>query len=277
MPATEADRADLALLQEVAEEAGKLAHSFYGKAGLDVWDKSRGDPVTEADLAVNELVRRRLLSARPNYGWLSEENALSDHRRDQSRVWVLDPIDGTRAFMRTEPYWCIGIGVIDHGHARAGLVHAPVLGETYVAVQGETATCNGSTLQVSDAQTIQGCRMVATEAMFSHPAWPEPWPDMEFARPKPNATLLRMCWVASGRWDATMALVRKSDWDLAPASLIVQQAGGEASTHLGERFLFNRTVPAQRSVLAAGKRLHSLLQARCSGVRLVDPNDPGDA
>ena len=272
MPATEADRSDLALLEEVAEEAGKLALSFYGKSSLDVWDKSHGDPVTEADLAVNELIRRRLLSARPDYGWLSEENALSDHRRDQDRVWVLDPIDGTRAFMRTEPFWCIGIGVIDRGEARVGLVHAPVLGETYAAAWGEDAFRNGSALRVSETASIEGCRMVATEALFSHPAWSKPWPDMEFARPKPNATLLRMCWVASGQWDATLALVRKSDWDLAPASLIVKQAGGEASTHLGEPFRFNQTIPAQRSVLAAGKPLHSLLKARCSQVRLADPN-----
>jgi myo-inositol-1(or 4)-monophosphatase len=274
LPATEADIADLFLLQEVVEEAGQLARAFYGKTGLDVWDKSLDNPVTEADLAVNELVRRRLLSARPDYGWLSEENALGDHRRDQNRVWVLDPIDGTRAFMKTEPDWCVGIGVVDRGEVRASVVAAPIFEETYTAVAGGQACRNGAPIKVSTASAVEGCRMVATEAMFSHPAWRDPWPVMEFARPKPNATLLRMCWVASGQWDATIALVRKSDWDLAPASLIVEQAGGKASTHLGEPFRFNRTVPAQRSILAAGKPLHSLLKARCRSVRLADPNAP---
>jgi len=99
-----------------------------------------------------------------------------------------------------------------------------------------------------------------------------PWPKMELAKPKPNATLLRLCWVAAGKFDAVVTLWRKSDWDLAPGALLVKEAGGAATTHLGEPYLFNRGEPAQRSLLAAGKALHSLLSARVKGVRLPDPN-----
>ncbi|MEL7545705.1 MAG: 3'(2'),5'-bisphosphate nucleotidase CysQ [Pseudomonadota bacterium] len=259
-------------MKDVAREAGALAKSYFERPTLRTWDKSEDQPVSEADLAVNELIRRRLLSARSNYGWLSEESTLADHRRDQARVFVVDPIDGTRAFLSDKPDWCIGLSVVEEGEPVCGVVYAPVEDKMYDAGRGLGARLNDKQIATSERQTIQGCRMVAHAGMFSHPAWPEPWPEMDVSRPHPNATLLRMCWVAGGEWDATLTLARKSDWDLAPAAIIVAEAGGVATTHLGEPYNFNRTIPAQRSLLAAGKPLHSLLHARVKGVRLPDPH-----
>lgn len=272
MLASELDREDLETLRAVAHEAGQLAIDYFERSDVRFWDKAKGHPVTEADIEVNNLIRKRLMAARPDYGWLSEETALDNQTRTAERVWVVDPIDGTRAFMRQEPYWCIGLGVLERGRARVGVVHAPILGETYHAQQGGGAFLNSETIHVSDCTDENGCRMIASESMLKHPAWKVPWPEMTLADPKPNATLLRMCWVASGRWDATLALWRKSDWDLAAGSVIVQEAGGIATTHLGEPYIFNRGEPAQRSLLAAGKALHSLISARVKGVRLPDPN-----
>lgn len=260
------------LLREVAIEAGGLALAYFEKGTTPSWEKYPGHPVTEADIEVNQLVRDRLMGAQPDYGWLSEETALSRSTQLKETVWCVDPIDGTRAFMGGQPYWCIGLAVIEHGQAVAAVVHAPVLGETYCAERGKGAELNGERIQASDRDREEGCRMIATESMLTHPAWKLPWPDMEMARPKPNATLLRMCWVATGNWDATIALWRKSDWDLAAGALIVSEAGGVASTHLGEPFVFNRSEPAQRSLIAAGKALHPLLVERVKGVRLPDPN-----
>ncbi|MEM8616433.1 MAG: inositol monophosphatase family protein [Pseudomonadota bacterium] len=272
MQASEIDKADLDLLKQVAREAGHLALDYFERSDVRTWDKSKGHPVTEADIAVNNLIRQRLMAARPEYGWLSEETALDNDTRTARRVWVVDPIDGTRAFMRQQPYWCIGIGVLERGHVRAGVVHAPLLAETYDAQFGGGAYLNGKSIQVSDCAQEEGCRIITNESMMTHPAWKVPWPQMHLAKPKPNATLIRMCWVASGRWDAALALWRKSDWDLAPGALIVSEAGGLATTHLGEAFVYNRGEPAQRSLLAAGKALHSLLVERVKGVRLPDPN-----
>lgn len=272
MLATKADIEDLVILRAVAREAGALAMSYLTRGDFKAWDKSKNNPVTEADIAVNDLIRDRLMAARPDYGWLSEETALDNDTRAKGRVWVVDPIDGTRAFMRGEPYWCIGIGVVERGSVRVGAVYAPQLDEFYEARRGGGAFLNGDAIQVSDCGTEDGCRIITNEGMLTHPAWPVPWPKMELAKPKPNATLLRMCWVASGRWDAALTLWRKSDWDLVPGTIIVEEAGGVATTHVGEAYTFNRGEPAQRSLLAAGKRLHSLLRARVSGVRLPDPN-----
>lgn len=273
MPATEPGFSDdLKLLETVAFEAGSLALAYYEKGSTPSWEKYPGHPVTEADLKVNELVRARLTAARPGYGWLSEETALAKSTQFKNVVWCVDPIDGTRAFMQNQPYWAIGLAVIENGQSVAGVVHAPVLGETYLAERGKGAFLNRAPIHASERDAEEGCRMIATESMLTHPAWKVPWPEMHLARPKPNATLLRMCWVASGAWDATLALWRKSDWDLAPASIIVSEAGGVASTHLGEPYIFNRSEPAQRSLIAAGKRLHPLLVERVKGVRLPDPN-----
>ena len=273
MPATErrfSDRTEL--LRDVAVEAGSLALAYYEKGTVPSWEKYPGHPVTEADIEVNHLVRGRLMGARSDYGWLSEETALSRSTQLHETVWCVDPIDGTRAFMGGEPYWCIGLSVIENGQPVAGVVHAPALGETYAAERGRGATLNGEPIHTSRCAAEEGCRMIASESMLSHPAWRLPWPQMHLARPKPNATLLRMCWVATGQWDATIALWRKSDWDLAAGTVIVSEAGGTASTHLGEPFIFNRSEPAQRSLIAAGKALHPLLVERVKGVRLPDPN-----
>ncbi|MEM1086650.1 MAG: inositol monophosphatase family protein [Pseudomonadota bacterium] len=272
MQANKADIEDLITLRETAREAARLALNWFKRADLDVWDKAKGHPVTEADIAVNNLIRDRLMAARPDYGWLSEETALGSGTRLAKRVWVVDPIDGTRAFMRGEPYWCIAVGVLDRGQCKAAVVYAPMLDEFYEARASAGAYLNGVRLSVSDCGQEIGCRIITNKGMLTHPAWPVPWPDMNLIDPKPNATLIRMCWVASGRADAVLTLWRKSDWDLATGTLIVTEAGGRATTHLGEPYVFNRGEPAQRSLLAAGKALHSLLLARVEGVRLPDPN-----
>ena len=272
MPESERDREDLATLRKVAHEAGQLALDYFERAEVQAWDKSRNNPVTEADIAVNELIQARLMAARPDYGWLSEETVLDNRTRVAQRTWVVDPIDGTRAFMRSEPYWCIGLGVLERGAPRAAVVAAPVLRETYIASKRGGAFLNGKPISVTAREQIEGCRMIASQGMLNHKSWRDPWPDMDVATPQPNATLIRMCWVAAGKYDAALTLWRKSDWDLAAGTLIVEEAGGVATTHLGEPYVFNRGEPAQRSLLAAGKALHSLLSARVKGVRLPDPN-----
>lgn len=265
--------ADLSLMIAVAQAGGKLALELKSQ-GLKSWNKTGGAPVTEADIAVNDLIERGLRPARADYGWLSEETADVEGNRDAERVWVVDPIDGTRAFMRPDdPNWCIGIALLENNEPVASVIHVPALNETYSAIRGGGAFLGDARLTAGDHHQIEGCRMVATAQMFKHPAWPEPWPEMRIARPKPNATLYRMALVASGKHHATLAMVSKSDWDLAAGSLLVEEAGGLATTHLGERFAFNRKVPAQRSLLCSGKQLHSLLIERVNKVNLGDPNN----
>ncbi len=263
---------DMASLRDAAREAGWLALDYKRRGQTEAWEKSPGHPVTEADLAVNTLLARRLGAARPDYGWLSEETIDDRINRAAPRVWVVDPIDGTRAYMRGDPWWCVGLAVVERGAVLAGVIYAPQFDLLYEARRGGGARLNGRPIITSARAEIAGCRMIASEQMIRHKAWVPPWPELELCEPKPNATLLRMALVATGQWDAALALARKSDWDLAAGAILVEEAGGLASTHIGGGFCFNRTVPAQTSLIAAGKALHPLLVAHTCQVALPDPN-----
>ncbi len=263
---------DLAVMRAAALEAGALALSFLQDGPPRVWTKAPGEPVTAADIAVNALLEEQLRSARPDYGWLSEETRDDAADRRARRTWVIDPIDGTRAFLKMTPHWCIALAVVEAGSCIAAVLHAPALGETFEARRGGGAFLNGAALTAGDHPEIAGARLIASPEMLRHKAWPEPWPAVDLIEPKPNSTLLRMAYVAAGRADATLVLSRKWDWDVASGSLLVAEAGGVATTHLGEPFRLNRPVPAQRSLLAAGKVLHPLLVRRARVVDLPDPD-----
>ena len=265
---------DMDTMRALAREAGDLALT-YQRGGQEnrVWHKSGGSPVTEADLAVNNLCASRLQKLRPEYGWLSEETTDSLDARRKQRCWVVDPIDGTRAFMRDDPNWCVALAMIEEGRAVAGVLYAPRQKRFYEAWQAGGAFLNGQLIRASSCDVEAGSRLITNEGLLTHPDWPEPWPDLTIARPKPNSTLLRMALVASGEWDAALVLAHKADWDLAAGTVLVEQAGGIVTTHTGEPLVFNREIPAQRSVIAAGAGLHPLLVRRTGIVGIPDPQE----
>ena len=115
--------------------------------------------------------------------------------------------------MRGDPNWCVGLAIVEAGQAVAGVLYAPALGQLYEARIGGGAYLNGNLIRVSECDSEAGCRLIAAEEMLNHKGWPEPWPVVTVPRPKPNSTLLRMAFVASGAWDATLVLSHKSDWD----------------------------------------------------------------
>ncbi|MEZ5945979.1 MAG: 3'(2'),5'-bisphosphate nucleotidase CysQ [Hyphomonas sp.] len=225
---------DMDTLRALAREAGDLAVSFQ-RGGVEnrTWNKTGGSPVTEADLEVNRLCAMRLQAVRPEYGWLSEETTDSLDARRKQRCWVVDPIDGTRAFMRDDPHWCVALALIEEGRAVAGVLYAPRQGRFYEAWTEGGAFLNGQAIHVSGCAAEAGCRLITNEGLVEHPSWPEPWPHVTVAKPKPNSTLLRMALVATGEWDATLTLAAKSDWDLAAGTVLVEQAGGVVTTHKG--------------------------------------------
>ncbi len=272
MPAAERTlEEDVITLCRLAQEAGDLAMSYLHKGGAEAWNKTGGSPVTEADLAVNRLCAAALKAARPEYGWLSEETLDDPAARQKSRVWVVDPIDGTKAYMRGDPNWCIGLALVEEGEAVAGVIYAPVLKQFFDARRGAGARRNGAPIRASGRAAEAGLRLIANEGVVTHPGWREPWPEVQLAVPKPNSTLLRLAFVAAGDWDAALILGEKSDWDVAAGTVLITEAGGQATTHAGERLVFNQAIPAQQSVVASGNALHPLLVRRTEYVRIPDP------
>jgi myo-inositol-1(or 4)-monophosphatase len=257
---------DLALIEDAAREAGELA-SRLRREGLQVEYKSAdATPITNADLAADAFLKERLLGARPDYGWLSEETADDPARLAKRRLFVVDPIDGTRAFLKDRPWWAVSVAVVEGHRPIAGVVVAPQVGETYAARAGGGATLNGAPIHASQTNTIEGCGMVGDPRMFKHPAWPIPWPEMR-VEPR-NSTAYRMCLVAAGAFDGALALVEKSDWDLAAADLIATEAGCFVGDHLGRPFAYNGPRPAQHSLVVAAPRIAPLILERVRHIAL---------
>ncbi len=260
--------ADLALIGAAAREAGALAVALRGK-GLEVEYKA-GDrsPLTNADLAVDRLLREQLGAARPDYGWLSEETADDAARLERRRIFVVDPIDGTRAYLKDRPWWSVSIAVVEDDRPVAGVVFAPDLGELYAAEAGGGATLGAAAIRHSGAGALPDCRMIGDERMFAHPAWPTPWPAMRVeAR---NSTALRLSLVAAGAFDATLTPAPKSDWDVAAGDLIATEAGCYVGDHKGGAFRYNRPHPSQPSLICAAPALAPLILDR---VRNIAPRN----
>ena len=270
MPAPDATADILALLETAVRAGGKIARGLFESRDFKKWDKGKGDPVTEADLAVDTYLRETLCAARPDYGWLSEETKDDSARLSKQSVFVIDPIDGTIAFIKQRPHFTVCAGVVTDGVPVAGAVYNPMTEESFTARLGHGAFLNGARIHVSDRAELEGCRMLADKPMLEHAAWDtppnRPWPLMHIETR--NSIAYRMALVACGQFDAMMALSPKRDWDLAAAQIILTEAGGVATTHTGAPFAYNRESTIQPSLIAAGPKLHAEMLARVSHINL---------
>jgi myo-inositol-1(or 4)-monophosphatase len=261
------DRADdLALIVEAAAYAGDMAVAMRA-AGLTTTYKADKTPVTDADLAVDSWLKNRLLDARPDYGWLSEETADDPARLSRRRVFVVDPIDGTRAYVKDRPWWCVSIAVVEDGQPIVGTVRAPDRDETYTAIVGQGARLNGAPIHASRTEAIEGCALLADEPMMRHPAWPTPWPVMRIE--SRNSIAYRMCSVASGDFDAMLALSPKCEWDMAAGDLIATEAGCLVTDHKGRALTYNQAKPSAPSLVCANPALHRLFLSRTEPIDLA--------
>jgi len=256
---------DSALLVAAVREAGAIARAGYEGVSKS-WEKSKGNPVTETDLAVDAFLRERLCAARSGYGWLSEESADNTDRLSKARVFIVDPIDGTLAFIKRKPEFTICVAVIEAGLPISGVIYNPLTEEMFAAARGAGATLNGVAIRVSARAELEGCRMLVAQDVIRHPAWPQPWPAMDVG--KRASIAYRMALVANGTYDAMMALSSKHEWDMAAGTLIVQEAGGLVTSHAGAALVYNQPVPHLRSAICAGPALHAAILERTGAIRL---------
>jgi myo-inositol-1(or 4)-monophosphatase len=251
---------DLDLLRDAAREAGGLALSRRRK-GLKIRSKPGGSPVTDADLAVDALLTDRLRKARPGYGWLSEETGDDPARLAAERIFVVDPIDGTTAFMKNRPWFSVALAVVEHGRPVVGVVFAPALDEVYEAAEGSGARLNGAPIHPSAARSLRDCAMLGDPAGFPEAAWPP----MRVERR--NSIAYRMALVAAGAFDAAYAPTPKWDWDIAAGAAIATEAGACVTDHTGAEYRFNQADPRQPGLLCAAAGIHGQLVARHGGVK----------
>jgi myo-inositol-1(or 4)-monophosphatase len=254
---------DEALLTGAVRAAGALALSFF-RNGVVGRSKADNTPVSDADLAVDEMLRERLIGERPGYGWLSEESVDNPSRLDAARVWIVDPIDGTRAFLAGTPEWTIAVALVENGQPVLAAVFNPATAEMFTARRGNGAYLNGVPISVTTPEDIAGCRMIATKGFFKHKVWTAPWPHTE--NTWFNSIAYRLALIAAGRADATLSLTGKSEWDIAAAALLVEEAGGRMTDAAGAALTYNKPSPRMNGLVAAAPRLHDLLVARTKPV-----------
>jgi len=256
---------DRDILIDAVREAGQIARDYF-QTDVKQWQKSKNDPVTEADLAIDALLKDRLMQARPDYGWMSEESTDDLSRLDRSSVWIVDPIDGTRAFVKGRPHFTICAALVEDGTSVVGVVYNPVSDDLFEAVRGQGARRNGQPMKASQTPDIENCRMLGSEDLFRHPKWKRTWPEMTIKAM--NSIALRMVLAASGEWDACMALNGKSDWDLAAADVITTEAGARCTDYQGRTFTYNQESTRQSSVVVANPVLHDKLIERVAHLKL---------
>jgi myo-inositol-1(or 4)-monophosphatase len=238
---------DLDLLVEAATAAGREALRFF-RNDVKVWWKNEGtSPVTAADHAANDILHERLRGARPGYGWLSEETEDDSDRMEQERVFIVDPIDGTRAFMEGRDTWVVSAAVTQRGRTLAGVLYAPSLDELYVADAAGRVEKNGETLRIAPYEGP--VRVSAADDMMKR--FTRGLGEIERMSRIPSLAY-RLAMIADGRLDATIVKPNAHDWDLAAADLILTNAGGGVRDLRGERLLYN-SATARHDILFAGR------------------------
>ncbi|WP_024514123.1 3'(2'),5'-bisphosphate nucleotidase CysQ [Bradyrhizobium sp. Tv2a-2] len=245
--------ADAELLKDTVREAGALALSLF-RTELRNWTKGASSPVSEADIAVNDLLEARLRAATPDYGWLSEESVDGEDRLGKRLTWIVDPIDGTRGYLAGREDWCVSVALVQDAAPVLAAVFVPVAGEFFFAMRGQGAMLNDRRIQATPGTSLD----------FSRIAGPKPLVERlnteagEIALyPRIGSLALRLCRVAQGRLDAAFAGGNSRDWDLAAAHLIVQEANGRMTTLSGEGILYNRREVTHGVLVAAGRDRHA--------------------
>lgn len=246
-------------LTEITREAGRIAFSRWPGGGhsLASWDKTPGNPVSEADLEVDRFLRRELGLLLPAAGWLSEETADDKVRTASGLIWLVDPIDGTRDFVRGRTGWAVSVALVSSGRPLIGILVAPARGEEWVAVAGQGATLNGEPIRASTRSRFAGARV---------PTYTLPPEDADLvAVDQPNSIALRIAMVADDRADLVATLRWGNEWDIAAAALIAREAGAEVSDAFGRPLAYNKHDPRDFGVLVCAPAIHAAAVERLAG------------
>lgn len=240
----------------IVREAGRIAAARWPGAGhaLSSWDKSPGNPVSEADLEVDRFLKRELARLLPSAAWLSEETADDKTRTQSGLIWLVDPIDGTRDYVRGRDGWAVSVALVSAGRPLIGMLVAPARGEEWVAVAGQGARRNNLPIRASTRTSFAGARV---------PAHSLPREDADLvAVEQPNSIALRIAMVADDRADLVATLRWGYEWDIAAAALIAREAGAEVTDAFGRPLAYNKHDPRDFGVLVCSPAIHAAAVAR---------------
>ena len=247
---------DRSRLEDIVREAGRIALAAWPGAGhtVETWEKTPGNPVCAADLAVDAFLRRELGRLLPSAGWLSEETADDPARLERGLIWLVDPIDGTRDFIRGRRGWAVSVALISESRPLIGMLAAPARDEEWIGVSGQGSWRNGARLEASTRRTFAGARVPADSL-------PKEDRDLQTVD-KPNSIALRAAMVASGEADLLATLRWGYEWDIAAAALIAREAGAAISDAFGQPLNYNKRDPRAFGLLVSAPAIHTDAVAR---------------
>ncbi len=243
---------DFSAVVAATQQAADLAMRQWrdgAEPDAKVWEKSKGNPVSEIDLAVDALLKERFAAILPDAAWLSEETVDDPTRLNASRVWLVDPIDGTRDYIRGRSGWCVSVALVENGVPIFAIMAAPAQAKTWIARSGQGVTCNGERLSASARQDFAGSR-VPTDDL------PKVDRDLVIVE-KPNSIAMRMTMVACDRADLVATLRWGNEWDIAAAHLVAQEAGALVSNALGQPMLYNKPDPKDFGLICSAPDIHA--------------------
>jgi myo-inositol-1(or 4)-monophosphatase len=243
-------------LEGIMREAGEVARAT-ARTSFKRWTKGDDNsPVSEGDIAVNDFLRARLAALAPAAGWLSEETEDSLPARAMKRAWIVDPIDGTRAYISGRADWTIAVALVEDGTPTLASIYAPVTDEMFLGVRGQGATLNGARIKANAGAALAGAKLAGPKRYLERLSGLHP---QIAAQPKVFSLALRLARVAHGELDAAFSSPGSHDWDLAAADLLVHEAGGVMTDFFGAPLRYNAPRIVHGALVAAGPARHGTL------------------
>jgi myo-inositol-1(or 4)-monophosphatase len=239
-----------------ALEASRKVFARFTPGAIEAEYKVGHDPVTEADRALDAVLRKELL--RSDEGWLSEESVDDPIRLQHSRVWVVDPLDGTREFVQGIPEFCVSIGFVENGRPVAGGICNPATNEIFLGSVESGVTYNGKPAQPSQRNTLDGALILASRSEVKRGEW-KAFENSGFKIRPMGSVAYKLALVSAGLADVTFTLTPKNEWDVVAGAALVQSAGGFVSTLEKTTLTANRRDPLLSGLLASGPLLKDQL------------------
>jgi len=245
---------ELSVAIEAARAAGAIVRRWYDGA-YTVRDKPNDSPVTEADLEANQCIHAAIRDAFPDDGWLSEETRDSDERLSKARVWIIDPLDGTKEFIKHIPEFCVCIGLVENGTAVLGVEYNPVREELFAGARGLGTTLNGAAARVSDTADLRAARLLASRSENERGEWDEFRSD--FTIELTGSVAYKLALIAGARGDATFSLTPKNEWDICAGAALITAAGGHITDRFGKPLRFNQRDTKLPGLIASNAALYA--------------------
>ena len=231
-------RSELIIAKEAAIEAGAIILNYY-KADYEIQEKGYRNPVTTADQEADSRLKEILLGERPNYGWLSEETVDTYDRLDKKRVWIVDPLDGTKEFIQTIPEFCVSIGLVEDNIPVVGVIYNPISDEMFYAQKKKGAFLNGDQIKISTVEDIKNASLVVSRSERTKGLWSNY--KSNFSSVKSIGSIAyKLCLAASGLYDITATVAPKNEWDICAGDCIINEAGGVMKKINGDNIIYNQ-------------------------------------